>query len=214
MNKRFLIVSITMLFALASICAYANVTFAGKDTTTKGDWSKKYGKNGVILFAAKDQTDMKDIAKFDDAKNNRWDWANPTDDARGLITLTDAKKRMGTCMYNNPTSVISIESKIDNYQVALFVIDWDSTARIQELTGFQGAKAPDKPDATVQNPEFNAGVYYKWLVTGKDPFKIQVVHKGGANWVMSGLFLDKVEGSAVQSFDKLTSTWGGIRAGN
>jgi len=31
---------------------------------------------------------------------------------------------------------------------------------------------------------------------------------------MSGLFLDKVEGSAVQSFDKLTSTWGGIRAGN
>jgi len=215
MKKRLLFVSITMLFVLSSLCVYANVTFSGKDIATKGDWSNKYGKNGVILFAmTKDQTDIKDITKFDDAKNTRWDWANPTDDARGLTTLADPKKRMGTCMYNNPTSVISIETKLDNYQVTLFVIDWDSTVRIEELTGFQGAKAPDKPDVTVQNPEFNAGVYYKWLVTGKDPFKIQVVHKGGANWVMSGLFVDKVEGSAVQLSDKLTSTWGGIRAGN
>lgn len=214
MRKSWLLGLIILVFALSIVSVYANVTFNGKDTTTKGNWTTKYGKNGAILFAAKDQTDMKDITKFDDGKNQRWDWANPTDDARGLTTITDPNKRMGTCMYNNPTGVITIETKLDSYQATLFVIDWDSTARIEELTGFQGAKAPDKPDAIVQNPEFNAGVYYKWLVTGKDPFKIQIVHKGGANWVISGLFIDKVEGSAVQPSEKLTSTWGGIKAEN
>jgi len=214
MRKSWLLILVMIVFAISSVCVYANVTFAGKDTTTKGNWSTKYGKNGVILFAVKDQTDMKDITKFDDGKNNRWDWANPTDDARGLTTIADAKKRMGTCMYNNPTGVITIETKLDNYQATLFVIDWDSTARIEEVTGFQGAKAPEKADATVQNPEFNAGVYYKWLVTGKDPFKIQIAHKGGANWVISGLFIDKVEGSAVKSSEKLSSTWGSIKTDN
>ena len=202
---------IAMIVLTYCMGSYADVKFLGKDTTTKGDWPGKYGKNGVILFAAKDQTDMKDITKFDDAKNTRWDWANPTDDARGLVTLTDPKKRMGTCMYNNPTSVISLETKLDSYQVALCVLDWDSTARSEELVGFQGAKAPDKPDATVTNPEFNAGVYYKWAVTGKDPFKIQVTFKAGANWVMSGLFVDAVSASAVQPGGKLATTWGGIK---
>lgn len=214
MKKSCLLVTFMLVFSLSIVFAYANVTFNGKDTTTKGDWTTKYGKNGAILFAVKDQTDMKDITKFDDGKNQRWDWANPTDDPRGLITIADPKKRMGTCMFNNPTGIISVETKLDNYQATLFVIDWDSTSRVEELTGFQGAKAPDKPDAVVQNPEFNAGVYYKWLVTGKDPFKIQIVHKGGANWVISGLFIDKVEGSAVKSSMKLASNWGRIKAGN
>lgn len=214
MKRACLLIVFLLVFSISIISVYANVTFNGKDTTTKGDWTTKYGKNGVILFAIKDQTDMKDITKFDDGKNQRWDWANPTDDPRGLITIADPKKRMGTCMFNNPTGIISVETRLDSYQATLFVIDWDSTARIEELTGFQGEKASDKPDAVVQNPEFNAGVYYKWLVTGKDPFKIQIVHKGGANWVISGLFIDKVEGSAVESSMKLASTWGRIRAGN
>ncbi len=214
MKRTWLLVMFLLVFSMSIVSVYANVTFNGKDTTTKGDWTTKYGKNGAILFAIKDQTDMKDITKFDDGKNQRWDWANPTDDPRGLITIADPKKRMGTCMFNNPTGIISVETRLDNYQAALYVIDWDSTARIEELTGFQGEKAPDKPDAVVQNPEFNAGVYYKWLVTGKDPFKIQIVHKGGANWVISGLFIDKVEGSTVESSMKLASTWGRIKAAN
>jgi len=210
--KKGIFVLITVMFVLAScIGAHAEVKFLGKDTTTKGDWPGKYGANGVILFAMKDQTDMKDITKFDDAKNTRWDWANPTDDKRGLVMLTDKTKRIGSCMYNNPNSVITLTTGLTSYQVALCVLDWDSTARSEELVGFQGAAAPAKADATVTNPEFNAGVYYKWAVTGSDPFKIQVTFKAGANWVMSGIFLDKITGTAVQSGGKLATTWGDIR---
>jgi len=213
MNKRFLIVTVIMLFALSCLSVYADVHFLGKDTATKGDWVGKYGANGAILFGAVDQKDLKDIANFTD-NGNRWDWANPTPDARGLISINDPNVRIGNCMYNNPVGLLTLETKLDSYQVALFVIDWDSTARIQELVGFQGDTAPANPDVTVDNPEFHDGVYYKWHVSGKAPFKIQVTHKGGANWVVSGLFVDAVSTSAVQPSNKLTSTWGGIRAGN
>jgi len=213
MKKQWLLLLITTIFALSSILVYANVTFDGKDTATKGNWVGKYGKNGAILFGIADQKDLKDITKFTD-NGQRWDWANPTADERGLISIADPNVRIGNCMYNNPVGLITVETSLDSYQATLFVIDWDSTVRVEELVGYQGNIAPAQPDATVENPDFNAGIYYKWSVTGREPFNIQITHKGGANWVVSGFFADAISSSAVQSSGKLTSTWGGIRAGN
>lgn len=213
--KRLLLLGFVVFFIFnLTYCVLSDVKFAGKDTTTKGDWTKKYGKNGAIIFAIKDQTDMKDIASFDDAKNNRWDWANPTADVRGLTYVGDTSKRTGSCMYNNPDTVLTLTSKLTSYQVALYCCDWDSTVRVQELAGFQGTKAPEKADVTVQNPEFNAGVYYLWTVTGSDPFKLQIKFKGGANWVISGIFIDAISSTAVRPDSKLAMTWGAIRASN
>ena len=213
MKKLFMSI-LTILFVFSAICAFAGVKYIGEDKNTKGNWPTKYGKNGAIIFAIADQKDLKDITKFDDGGNKRWDWANPTNDERGLISINDPKIRLGTCMYNNPTGVITLETKLTNYQVALFVIDWDSTARVQELVGFQGAQAPANADAKVENPAFNSGVYYLWHVTGSEPFKIQITHKGGANWVISGLFVDAVNVTAVKSDGKLAITWGAIRSSN
>jgi len=213
--RRFILLAFVSIFAfMLSISVFADVKFVGKDTATKGDWTKKYGKNGAIVFGIKDQTDMKSIASFDDGKNQRWDWANPTADTRGLTFVGDTSKRIGSCIFNNPVGLLTLTVKLNTYQVAIYACDWDSTARIEELVGFQGAKAPDKADVTVQNPEFNAGVYYLWLVTGSDPFKLQVTHKGGANWVLSGLFVDESKETSVRPNDKLTTTWGSIRTSN
>jgi len=212
MKKRFLLISIVTIFALSGLCVYADVQFMGKDTETGGNWVGKYGANGAILFGNADQKDMKDITNLTD-NGQRWDWANPTPDERGLISINDPSVRMANCMYNNPVGLLTLETKLDSYQVALFVIDWDSEVRIEEVVGFQGDTAP-AADATVENPDFHAGIYYKWNVTGKDPFKLQITHMGGANWVISGLFVDAVSTSAVQPSGRLTSTWGGIRAGN
>jgi hypothetical protein len=214
MRRFILLTFIAMFVFILSVGVFADVKFTGKDTATKGDWTKKYGKNGAIVFGAKDQSDMKDIASFDDVKNNRFDWANPTADVRGLTFVGDTSKRTGACMYNNPDTVLTLTSKITNYQVALYCCDWDSTARSEDIAGFQGATAPAKADVTVVNPEFNAGVYYLWSVTGSDPFKLQIKFKAGANWVISGIFIDAISGTAVQPNSKLATTWGSIRESN
>ena len=213
MRKRFLLISVVMLFVLSSLCVHADVQFMGKDIDTGGDWVGVYGANGAILFGAVDEADMKNIVSFED-NGQRWDWENPTEDARGLISISDPNVRLGNCMYNNPVGLLTLETSLDSYQVALFAFDWDSEVRIEEIVGYQGDTALAAPDATVENPEFHQGVYYKWNVTGSDPFNIQITHLGGANWVVSGLFVDAVSTSAVQPSGKLTSTWGGIRAGN
>ena len=200
----------TMLVVSAYSLVDAEVEYIGEDTDTKGDWVGKYGENGVILFAASDMQDLKDITAFDDGGNNRWDWENPTADVRGLLYLDGSGRRTGSCVYNNPDGLFTIETNLSTYQVAAHVLDWDSTDRIQTMTGFQG-DAPADPDVPVQNPEFNAGMYHIWHVTGGGAFKLNITHEGGANWVMSGIFLDDLESAAAEAQDKLATTWGRLK---
>ena len=95
--------------------------------------------------------------------------------------------------------------------MAVYAIDWDSSVRVEELVGFQGNKAPDEADVTVENPDFHEGVYYLWVVNGNDPFKLQITHKGGANWVISGIFVDDLKGAAAHPKSKLAITWGEVK---
>ncbi len=211
MKHQWLLLLVIPIFVISSTAlVYAKVEYTGKDTKTQGDWIGKYGENGAILFAPKDLVDLKDI-KYNDGGNQRWDWANPTPDKRGLFYPNDPKKRAGSCVFNNPVGVLTIETKLSNYQVAVYAVDWDSSVRVQDMVGFQGNKAPDKPDVTVSNPEFHEGVYYLWLVDGNDPFKLQITHKGGANWVISGIFLDDMKGTSVQLKAKLATVWGQLK---
>ena len=199
------------IFVISSNCLLdAEVEYIGTDEATQGDWIGKYGANGAILFAPKDLVDLKDI-KYDDGGNQRWDWANPTPDDRGLLYPDDPKKRAGSCIFNNPVGLITIETKLTNYQVAVYAVDWDSSVRVEDVVGFQGNKAPNDPDVTVKNPDFHEGVYYLWLVDGNDPFKLQITHKGGANWVISGIFVDDMKGASVDLKAKLATIWGQIK---
>lgn len=200
----------TMLVIFAYSLVNADVEYIGKDTDTKGDWIGNYGENGAILFAVEDIVDLKDIKNYDTA-DQRWDWANPTGDERGLQYPDDANNRAGSCLFNNPVGLITIETKLSDYQVAVYVVDWDSSVRVEDLVGFQGGNAPNDPDVTVENPEFHEGIYYLWHVTGNEPFSLQITHQGGANWVVSGLFVDDLKGAAVQPCDKITVTWGQLK---
>ncbi|HGJ66482.1 TPA: hypothetical protein ENS27_14055 [bacterium] len=211
MRLRILMMAILAVFIISSISTiYADVKYVGEDKKTLGNWPEKYGKNGAVIFKpGGDSKDLKDIIKVTD-NGQRWDWANPTQDERGLFFPDDLKKRTGSCMFNNPVGLVELETKLKSYQVAISAIDWDSSVRVEDLVGYQGDKAPKDPDVTVQNPDFHNGVYYIWHVTGNDPFKLQITHKGGANWVISGLFVDAV-GASVNANGKLTMTWGSIK---
>jgi len=207
------LILVAIVFAFVFVFAsftHAEVKYVGEDKKTLGDWPGKYGKNGAMVFALADVKDMKDITKFDDAKNQRWNWANPTPDKRGAIYPTDLKSRAGSCLFNNPNTVLTLETKLKNYQIAVYAVDWDSTARSESFTGYQGDTAPKVPDVTIKNPDFNAGMYEIWTVTGTDPFNLKIDFVSGANWVITGIFIDAL-GAAVDANGKLATTWGDIK---
>lgn len=210
MKRIVLLISFAAMLTAVCLSVSSDVEYIGSDEDTKGDWPGAYGENGVILFAPVDLPDLKDITDWDDGGNQRWDWANPTQDERGLIYPDDDSQRAGSCMFNNPVGVVTIETDMKNYQVAVYCCDWDSSVRVEDLVGFQGDDPPGDPDVTVDNPVFNAGVYHLWEVTGSDPFKLQITHKDGANWVIGGIFVDDL-GAQVDANGKLTSTWGRIK---
>jgi len=211
MKRSILLISFAaMLVASVCLSVSADVEYIGEDEETLGDWPGVYGENGAIVFGLQDHVDLKDIESYDIGGNQRWDWANPTQDERGLIYPEDDDQRAGACVFNNPVGVLTIETDLKDYQVAVYCCDWDSAVRIEDLVGFQGDDPPADPDITVNNPVFNAGVYHIWEVTGEEDFKLQISHMGGANWVIGGMFIDNLD-TAVEAGGKLTSTWGRIK---
>jgi len=211
MKHRFVsLLFVAVLFVSAYSLASAAVDYVGADTETQGDWIGTYGNNGAIVFGLADMEDLKNITAFDDGGNQRWDWENPTEDARGALYPDGSGQRTGSCIFNNPESILTVETSLSEYQVAVLALDWDSADRIMGLTGYQG-DAPADPDVIVENPEFNAGMYHIWHVTGGDPFRLRITHEGGANWVLTGLFVDDMNSAAVEPGAKLTTTWGQLK---
>lgn len=92
----FSFITVTLVMFVLHI-AIADVEFIGEDTETKGNWIDKYGANGAILYAPTDITDLKDIEEYEDS-DQRWDWANPTDDERGLQYPDSSDKRADSCI--------------------------------------------------------------------------------------------------------------------
>jgi hypothetical protein len=215
-HRVIVIIAVMLSLLLISSLTYAKVEYLPKlkDTKTKGTWIDKYGKNGAILFAPKDLADLKDIANYDVGGSLKWDWANPTADTRGLQYPNDPNKRAGSCTYDNPVRVITVETKLTAYQVGIYFCDWDSSVRSEDVVGYSGKdKPPANADVTISNPEFHDGIWHFWNVTEKDVFKLQVTFKSGANWVIGGLFVDAVK-VAVEPIGKLATTWASVKDTN
>jgi len=70
--------------------------------------------------------------------------------------------------------------------VALYFVDWDSTARRQTVDVLNASGTVLNTQALTSS--FNGGVYLVWNVTGHVTFRI--TWNAGANAVLSGLFFE------------------------
>ncbi|MBM3215894.1 hypothetical protein FJZ36_13365 [Candidatus Poribacteria bacterium] len=211
-----------MVAVAVAFTASADVKYLGVDKKTQGDWKGKYGKDGAIIFDAggvngvnnpgkkSDQFRKGVLEAYDEGNSNRWNWATDAgNDKRGLTYVADDGRRIGACAWGTGTHTFSLSVASKDYQVAVYCVDWDSSVRIEDIVGYQDA-VPAKADLTVQNPEFNAGMWLLWHVTGTIPFKLNVTHKGGANWVISGIMVDAQ--LAVDPAGKASTTWSALRS--
>lgn len=201
--------------------ASAEVEYVLEDLDTQGSWRGVYGSSGAVIFDAgqvngqnvpgQDNDQRVDglLSEYEDGSPNRWNWASAVPDERGLQFADDGiEDRIGACQYGNGAGTLTFTVDADEYQIAVYFVDWDSSARLMDVSGHQG-DPPADPDAVVENPDFHEGVWHVWSVTGDEPFQLSVMQNGGANWVVSGVFVDAPQ--AVSATGKLSTTWAGLR---
>ena len=204
--------------------ASADVEYLFEDLDTQGSWRGVYGSSGGTIFdngqlngqniPGQDNDQLIDglLTEYVDGCDgcgNRWNWLSASPDERGLEFADEGvEDRIGACQYGNGPAALSFIVDADEYQIAVYFVDWDSSARLMDISGYQG-NAPGDPDAVLENPDFHEGVWHVWSVTGDEPFELSVIDNGGANWVVSGVFVDAPQ--AVSATGKLSTAWAALK---
>src|SRR6185437_14523743 len=98
---------------------------------------------------------------------------------------TGSTNRIAACWYSATSETIDINLTDGlTHQVALYLLDFDGSARID------GVSVADAGTGTVLNTQtvssFKNGAYEVWNITGH--VKITLTKNGGANAVVSGIF--------------------------
>jgi len=114
-------------------------------------------------------------------------WAASTTDVRALQTASGSSTRIASAYYAASNFAISVNLTDGNmHKISLYLLDWDGGAR-SETISIMDAESHTVLD-TQTFSSFQNGEWAVWNVAGN--VVIQVVGTGGANAVVSGVFVD------------------------
>jgi hypothetical protein len=178
------ILLVLLLLAVTAHCQTNSATFVKFDTTTQGKWTGVYGAGGSS-FAG--------IAAVPPGALV-WTWAYSTSDPRSISVNAST-------WYNGSFSVDVQFQDALQHQVAIYAVDWDSTARSERIDVLDGATGAVLNSQTISG--FHNGTYVVWQAAGH--VKLQFTSVAGANAVLSGFFLDPVPAQASPAVIFITS---------
>lgn len=174
------------LFMLAfPLIAQNSATFVKADTATQGKWQASYGSSGHIVATSSVIVSATLPAIVIPMNQLSWTWAYSTSDPKAIFT--DA-----TAWYNSAFSVDVQFKDTVQHQLAIYAVDWDSTARSEHIDVLDGTTGSVLSSQTLAN--FHNGTYLVWNVSGH--VKLQFTSLTGANAVVSGIFFDPVPPAA------------------
>lgn len=171
-----------------------------EDAETQGSWKSKYGSKGYV-FCNYDGAGGNLIKLPDFVQNVIFykegiaTWESESDDKRLLLSNihNDTSHDMGCIMTRDPlacqqTMTIDIPClKKENYQVALYMVDWDKKERRSAIEIFDlDNKEILKPVHMVRNYENGKYIIYNF----DRPVRIRINQVRGPNAVLSGIFFD------------------------
>jgi hypothetical protein len=170
-----------MFFGGAGNPSSSSATFVKLDATTQGNWRGVYGSEGYIVVG--DSASNPAYVTPLPARQSQWIWASSTSDVRALQAANPPNRVAATWYATSFTVDLNITDS-NTHQLALYSVDWDSTARRQTVDILDG-------NGNVLNTQnltssFNGGVYLVWNVSGH--VKIRVTQTAGNNAVLNGLF--------------------------
>jgi len=195
---------LTSLILLSSISlgffvtnALGSVQYIGEDRDTQGNWIGVYGHYAYILPKAPSAhveypigpgTLMPTSPYYDYVGGNGWPVeytitgpAIPAD-VRALETPYETQRR-ATCYWGDSTIELVIPEGY--YRLALYLLDWDSATRTENVMVTDGSESVE-----VTVSDFHGGKYVLFNVTGGT---VTLKKVSGANAVISGVFLDSTE---------------------
>jgi hypothetical protein len=158
-------------------------TFVKTDSVTAGNWRGVYGADGYSVFS--DGAANPTYATPAITGQSSYTWASSTSDVRALQKATNSSDRIAACAYTSASFIV--DSGITDqtqHQVALYLLDWDSTLRQERVDVLD--MSGNILNTQLVSGSFNGGIYLVWNVTGHVRFKVSAV--AGANAVASGIF--------------------------
>lgn len=176
--------------------------FLKQDATTSGDWGGVYGADGYVLCNYdRERGDRKSLPTYVTALEyyrafpesglpDRTTWASGTSDRRALAPGPDrGTSRNAACM-SNSDQTMTVRIGIDgtnNYQVALYFVDWDKQGRREAVEMFDANTL--KLVAPVKVVDcFAGGKYLVYSYNRSAKFRIDRVR--GPTVTLSGIFFD------------------------
>jgi parallel beta-helix repeat protein len=163
-----------------------SATFVKFDTTTKGSWSGVYGADGYVV-SQDSNTKIPTYAQVSSAGLSNYIWNSSTSDVRALKRPENLSTRIAATWYSGSSLSISTNLTDGNpHQIALYLLDWDSSARAETVTVTNATSGAILDTRVLSAGTFTNGKYAVWTVTGN--VKFQVTRNSGANAVVSGIF--------------------------
>ncbi|HEV8042956.1 MAG TPA: SBBP repeat-containing protein [Bryobacteraceae bacterium] len=176
----------------------STASFVKLDTTTQGNWIGVYGTDGYVVIG--DLTLNPSYVTPVASGETQAVWVASTSDVRALQKASNPADRVAGLWWTYNTFTIDLNITDSNtHQVALYCLDWDSTARREKVDVLDA-------NGNVLNTQsltssFNAGVYLVWNLSGH--VKLRVTVTGGPNAVATGLFVSTVSANPVLSISKM-----------
>ncbi len=171
------------------LSAAPGASFVRLDTTTQGNWKGVYGMDGYAV-AADAGAGNPSVPPYASGESVRaqppYAWAPWTADPRGLQkSAPGSTDRLAACWYDYGEVDVRLPlSDGGPHQVAIYLLDWDSNARIQTVDVVNSATGAVLDTRTVAN--FQGGVYLVWTLTGDVTIRIRP--NSASNVVLSAVF--------------------------
>lgn len=167
--------------------------FVKQDDATRGNWKSAYGKDGALIASDVNRPPSYGQVGFSGASLYVW---NPnTSSPAGLQSLGGG--RIASTWYQGGSFTLDVNfSDALTHQIALYMLDFDSTARTERIEVVNPTNGVTLDSRTLGG--FNQGRYLVWNASGR--IRFQITRIAGANCVVSGVFFgDAPAGTPVDS---------------
>jgi hypothetical protein len=152
------------------------------DTTTSGNWGGVYGQDGYQVFNS--TSALPTYATVTPAATTPYTWAASTTDTRAMQTSAGSSSRIAACLYSNTSFSLDVNlTDASVHRVALYLLDWDHTTRVQTVTVTNANTGTVLDTRSVGN--FHNGVYLVWNLSGH--VKLTITNTANPNAVASGI---------------------------
>ena len=184
-------------------------SFGGTDTTTEGNWIGVYGSQGYNIIT--NAVDYPSYANVVATGETDYTWAATTTDPRGLEMAPGTGSSRVAAAWESTTSFSVAINLTDGltHEIALYLVDWDSMGRNEQIQIKSVTTGMVLDTETVSS--FSGGEYLKWAISGD--VVITFTDLAGPNAVLSGLFFDPSVPAAATYIDtdaKTQGNWSGV----